>query len=35
MFPVTNDKGELQPYFIAVRDGISVNQNEVRDGFKK
>lgn len=35
MFPVTNSKGELQPYFIAVRDGISVNQNEVRDGFKK
>ena len=35
MFPVTNDKDELQPYFIAVRDGISVNQNEVRDGFKK
>lgn len=35
MFPVTDDKGELQPYFIAVRDGISVNQNEVRDGFKK
>ncbi len=35
MFPVLNAKGELQPYFIAVRDGISVNQNEVRDGFKK
>ena len=35
MFPVTNANGELQPYFIAVRDGISVNQNEVRDGFKK
>lgn len=35
MFPVLNNKGELQPYFIAVRDGISVNQNEVRDGFKK
>ena len=35
MFPVMNQKGELQPYFIAVRDGISVNQNEVRDGFKK
>ncbi len=35
MFPVMNKKGELQPYFIAVRDGISVNQNEVRDGFKK
>ena len=35
MFPVTNAQGELQPYFIAVRDGISVNQNEVSDGFKK
>ncbi|MCQ2411268.1 MAG: glycine--tRNA ligase subunit beta, partial [Elusimicrobiaceae bacterium] len=35
MFPVMNKQGELQPYFIAVRDGISVNQNEVRDGFKK
>ena len=35
MFPVLNSQGELQPYFIAVRDGISVNQNEVRDGFKK
>ncbi len=35
MFPVLNDKGGLEPYFIAVRDGISVNQNEVRDGFKK
>ena len=35
MFPVLNDKGEIQPYFIAVRDGVSVNQNEVRDGFKK
>ena len=35
MFPVLNAKGELEPYFIAVRDGISVNQNEVRDGFKK
>ena len=35
MFPVLNKAGELQPYFIAVRDGISVNQNEVRDGFKK
>ena len=35
MFPVLNNKGELEPYFIAVRDGISVNQNEVRDGFKK
>ncbi|MBR4682511.1 MAG: glycine--tRNA ligase subunit beta [Elusimicrobiaceae bacterium] len=35
MFPVLNKKGELEPYFIAVRDGISVNQNEVRDGFKK
>ena len=35
MFPMLNKQGELQPYFIAVRDGISVNQAEVRDGFKK
>ncbi|MBR2081579.1 MAG: glycine--tRNA ligase subunit beta [Elusimicrobiaceae bacterium] len=35
MFPVTDKKGTLQPYFIAVRDGSSENQNEVRDGFKK
>lgn len=35
MFPVVNDSSEIQPYFIAVRDGVSVNQMEVRDGFKK
>ena len=35
MFPVVDAKGNLQPYFIAVRDGSSANQNEVRDGFKK
>lgn len=35
MFPVTDGKDEIQPYFIAVRDGVSVNQNEVSDGFKK
>lgn len=35
MFPVLNKKGELQPYFIAVRDGLSVNQTEVCEGFKK
>ena len=35
MFPVLDKKGNLQPHFIAVRDGLSVNQNEVRDGFKK
>lgn len=35
MFPVLNKKGELQPYFIAVRDGLSVNQTEVSEGFKK
>ncbi len=34
MFPVLNVKCELQPHFIAVRDGISVNQDEVRTGFK-
>ena len=35
MFPVVNDQNEIQPYFIAVRDGVSVNQQEVSDGFKK
>ncbi len=35
MFPVVNEKNELQPYFIAVRDGSSANQAEVTDGFKK
>lgn len=35
MFPVVNDSSEIQPYFIAVRDGVSDNQLEVRDGFKK
>lgn len=34
MFPVLNEKGEIQPHFIAVRDGISVNTDEVRTGFK-
>lgn len=34
MFPVVNKKGELQPHFIAVRDGVSVNQEEVKTGFK-
>lgn len=34
MFPVVNENNELQPHFIAVRDGISVNQDEVRIGFK-
>ena len=34
MFPVIDKKGQLQPHFIAVRDGISVNQDEVRHGFK-
>ena len=34
MFPVVNKKSELQPHFLAVRDGISVNQDEVRHGFK-
>lgn len=34
MFPVLDNKGNLQPHFIAVRDGISVNTNEVREGFK-
>ena len=34
MFPVVNDNDELQPHFIAVRDGVSINQDEVRTGFK-
>lgn len=35
MFPVLNKSGNLEPYFIAVRDGSSVNQTEVCAGFKK
>ncbi len=35
MFPVVDGRNDIQPYFIAVRDGVSANQNEVRDGFKK
>jgi len=35
MFHMENAKGDIEPYFIAVRDGVSVNQSEVRDGFKK
>lgn len=35
MFPVVDKKGNLQPYFIAVRDGSSANQTEVMSGFKK
>ena len=35
MFPVVDGRNDIQPYFIAVRDGVSVNQNEVREGFKK
>lgn len=35
MFPVVDGRNEIQPYFIAVRDGVSENQTEVRDGFKK
>ncbi len=35
MFPVLDKKGNLQPYFIAVRDGSSTNQTEVCNGFKK
>lgn len=34
MFPVVDNNGELQPHFIAVRDGVSVNQEEVKTGFK-
>lgn len=35
MFPVVDGRNEIQPYFITVRDGVSNNQAEVRDGFKK
>ncbi|MGB2578559.1 glycyl-tRNA synthetase beta chain [Elusimicrobium simillimum] len=35
MFHMVNAKGDIEPYFIAVRDGMSVNQNEVMKGFKK
>ncbi len=35
MFPVVDGRNDIQPYFIAVRDGISANQLEVREGFKK
>lgn len=35
MFPVVDGRNDIQPYFIAVRDGVSANQPEVRDGFKK
>lgn len=35
MFPLVNKKDQLQPYFIAVRDGSSDNQTEVSAGFKK
>ncbi len=35
MFPMVDGHDEIQPYFIAVRDGVSTNQPEVRDGFKK
>ena len=35
MFPVVDKKGNLQPYFIAVRDGSSANQTDVSNGFKK
>ena len=33
-FTVENSKGELEPYFIGIRDGISKGQKNVRDGFK-
>lgn len=35
IFPIVNARGEIQPHFIAFRDGLSVNQNEVVDGFRK
>ncbi|MDD2772159.1 MAG: glycine--tRNA ligase subunit beta [Elusimicrobiales bacterium] len=33
-FPVLNAQDELEPHFIAVRDGTSENQDEVRQGFE-
>ncbi|ACC97748.1 Glycyl-tRNA synthetase, beta subunit [Elusimicrobium minutum Pei191] len=35
MFHMVNKDGGIEPYFIAVRDGMSVNQQEVMEGFKK
>jgi len=33
-FTVANAKGELQPYFVGIRDGVSKGQRNVEDGFK-
>jgi glycyl-tRNA synthetase beta chain len=35
MFPVLDGKGGLKPDFIVFRDGLSVNQKEVAQGFRK
>jgi len=32
-FPCYNDRGELQPYFVGIRDGISKGQRQVEEGF--
>jgi glycyl-tRNA synthetase beta chain len=33
-FTVTNAKGELQPYSVGIRDGVSKGQRNVEEGFK-
>ncbi|MCX5783317.1 MAG: glycine--tRNA ligase subunit beta, partial [Elusimicrobia bacterium] len=33
-FPLTDEKGNIQPHFIAVRDGVSENQKEVCSGYE-
>ncbi len=33
-FTVANSKGELQPYFAGIRDGVSKGQRNVEEGFK-
>ena len=33
-FPLLSSDGKIQPYFIAVRDGSSENQQEVAHGFE-
>lgn len=33
-FPLKGENGELRPYFIGIRDGVSRGQKNVREGFK-
>ena len=33
-FTVADTKGELQPYFVGIRDGVSKGQRNVEEGFK-